>query len=106
MASSAVIHVEVAYARPEQQAVLPLTVAPGTTVEQAVQLSGLLERFPEIDLSRNKVGIFGALTRLDRPLQEHDRVEIYRPLCGDPRELRRRRIAQGKARQSKPSLPD
>lgn len=106
MTSSAAIHVEVAYARPEEQAVVKLTVAIGTTVEQAVELSGILERFPEIDLSRNKLGIFGEITVLDRPLQEHDRVEIYRPLRGDPRELRRRRIAQSKARRTEQSSPD
>jgi putative ubiquitin-RnfH superfamily antitoxin RatB of RatAB toxin-antitoxin module len=98
MTSCCAIYVEVAYARAEEQAVVPLTVAKGTTVGQAVNLSGLLERFPEIDLSRSKVGIFGELTSLDRLLQAHDRVEIYRPLCGDPRELRRRRIAQGRGR--------
>lgn len=97
------ISVEVAYARPEEQVVVTLTVAKGTTVEQAIELSGILERFPEIDLSRSKVGVFGELTSLHRPLQAHDRVELYRPLCGDPRELRRRRIAQGKARTEQSS---
>lgn len=101
MDDSQAINIEVAYARPEQQAVVALTVTVGTTVEQAVRLSGILERFPEIDLSRNKVGIFGEHTVLERPLQAHDRVEIYRPLCGDPRELRRRRMAKAKARPPK-----
>ena len=97
MTTAAAINVEVAYARPEEQAVIALTVAIGTTVEQAIELSKVLERFPEIDLSQSQVGIFGELTSLERRLQAHDRIEIYRPLHGDPRELRRRRIAQGKA---------
>lgn len=98
MTTPAAINVEVAYARPEQQALVTLSVAIGTTVAQAIESSGILKRFPEIDLSHSKVGIFGELTALDQPLQAHDRIEIYRALCGDPRELRRRRIAQGKAR--------
>lgn len=103
MTSSATIDVEVAYARPEEQSVIALTVAIGTTAEQAVEWSGILKRFPEIDLSRSRIGIFGELTSLDHCLQDRDRVEIYRPLCGDPRELRRRRIAQGKRRREPPS---
>lgn len=88
--------VEVAYARPEEQLIIELEVAPGTTVAQAIETSGILERFPEIDLARNKVGIFGKLTSLDIPLRDKDRVEIYRPLIADPKEVRRRRAAQGK----------
>jgi putative ubiquitin-RnfH superfamily antitoxin RatB of RatAB toxin-antitoxin module len=89
--------VEVAYARPDEQLILGLDVEPGTRVEQAIRRSGILERFPEIDLERNKVGIFGKLTRLDAPLRDRDRVEIYRALIADPKEVRRQRAAQGKA---------
>jgi hypothetical protein len=88
--------VEVAYARPEEQLIIELEVAPGTTVAQAIETSGLLERFPEIDLARNKVGVFGRLTPLETPLRDKDRVEIYRPLIADPKEVRRRRAAQSK----------
>jgi hypothetical protein len=91
------IRVEVAYALPHQQVVLPLRLAPGSTVAQAIDASGILARFPEIDLAQNKVGIFGKLTRLDSALRNHDRVEIYRPLVADPKEVRRKRAEDGKA---------
>jgi len=90
------IQVEVAYALPEQQLILPITVAAGTKVEDAIRLSGILERFPEIDLSQNKVGVFSKLTPLDAVVRNKDRVEIYRPLIADPKEVRRRRADEGK----------
>ena len=67
---------EVAYALPEEQVVIPLSVERGTTLEQAIARSGVLEQFPGIDLGENKVGIFGKLAKLDTPLREGDRVEI------------------------------
>lgn len=91
------IHIEVAYALPEQQVILALTVRPGTNVEDAIKLSGILERFPEIDLTQHKVGIFSKLTKLDAVPREKDRVEIYRPLIADPKEVRRKRAEEGKA---------
>nr|WP_207146450.1 RnfH family protein [Ectothiorhodospira mobilis] len=87
------MQIEVAYAKPDDQAVLEVTLPAGATVEEAIRASGILERFPEIDLSTNKVGIYGKLTRLDAPLRDRDRVEIYRPLIADPRAARRRRAA-------------
>lgn len=90
------IAVEVVFARPDRQPVLLVELAAGSTVEQAIRGSGILERFPEIDLDRNRVGVFGKLTRLDRVLKAGDRVEIYRPLIGDPKEIRRRLAAEGK----------
>jgi hypothetical protein len=95
--SSYKMTVEVAYARPDIQVIIPLEVAPGTTVEQAIQQSGVLTRFPEIDLAVNKVGIFGKLGKLDQILREKDRVEIYRKLIADPKEIRKQRAAEGKA---------
>ncbi|MBU3736726.1 MAG: RnfH family protein [Methylobacterium sp.] len=89
--------VEVAYATPQKQLIIPLKVAPGTTAEQAVLASGVLQKFPEIDLAQNKLGIFGKLIKNDLELREHDRVEIYRPLIADPKEVRRQRAAEGKA---------
>ncbi|MGM0680084.1 MAG: RnfH family protein [Pseudomonadota bacterium] len=86
--------VEVAYARPDEQVLIPLEVAPGTTVQQAIELSGVLEHFAEIDLAKNKLGIFGKITRPDTELRERDRIEIYRPLIADPKESRRRRAAK------------
>lgn len=95
MALPALIDIEVAYARPEEQVTVALSVPVGTTVAEAVELAGFLRRFPEIDLRRNRLGVFGELTSPDRLVQEHDRVEIYRPLYADPRELRRQRMACG-----------
>ncbi len=94
--STAFIAIEVAYAEPDTQVIIPLTVAEGTTIEQAVQQSGVLETFPDIDLAVNKVGIFGKLSKLDKTLREKDRIEIYRKLIADPKEVRKQRAAQGK----------
>ncbi len=90
------IEVEVAYALPEEQELVALEVPAGTTVEEAIRLSGILDRHPEIDLQVNKVGIFGKVTRPSTVLRPGDRVEIYRPLKADPKEVRRRRTAKGK----------
>lgn len=90
------ITVEVAYARPDQQLIIPLKVAPGTTLEQAIEQSGILQRFEEIDLDKNKLGIFGKLSKKAAELKDGDRVEIYRPLIADPKEVRRKREAEGK----------
>ena len=83
--------VEVAYATPEQQVIVTLTLPEGGTVEQAIHASGLLNRFPEIDGTDIKAGIFGSVCKLDEPLKQGDRVEIYRPLLHDPKEARRQR---------------
>jgi uncharacterized protein len=90
------IQVEVAYAIPAQQVILPIKVTAGATVEEAIKLSGILERFPEIQLEQAKVGIFSKLTKLDSVLRDKDRVEIYRPLIADPKEVRRKRAEEGK----------
>ena len=89
--------VEIAYATPEEQVILRLDTAPGVTLRQAIEKSGILTRFPEIDLAVNKVGVFGKAAKLDAVLTAGDRVEIYRPLIADPKEARKRRAAQGKA---------
>jgi uncharacterized protein len=91
------IPIEIAYALPSQQIILKLQIEEGATAEQAIRVSGILEKFPEIDLEQNKIGIFGKLGKLDAVLREHDRVEIYRPLIADPKEVRRQRAAEGKA---------
>jgi putative ubiquitin-RnfH superfamily antitoxin RatB of RatAB toxin-antitoxin module len=96
VAEQAKIRVEVAYARLREQVLLELDVAAGTTAHQAIQQCGILQRFPEIDLAENKIGIFGKVTKLDTPLQAGDRVEIYRPLIADPKEQRKKRAAAGK----------
>lgn len=90
------IQVEVAYARPDRQVILPVMLPAGVTIEQAIEQSGVLSEFPEIDLGQNKVGIFGKLSKKTAELRPGDRVEIYRPLLADPKEVRRRREAEGK----------
>ncbi len=96
MADDEMLNIEVAYALPAHQVLLALRIRAGTTVREAVEQSGILESFPDIDLGSNQVGIFGKLTKLDHPLREGDRVEIYRPLIADPKEVRRLRAAKGK----------
>jgi len=90
------IPVEVAYALPGKQVILGMDVVPGATLEEVIRASGILDRFPEIDLGKNKIGIFGKLGRLGDTLLAGDRVEIYRPLIADPKEVRKQRAAQGK----------
>jgi len=91
------IHVELTYALPAQQVLIAVDVPVGTTVGQLVELSGILEQFPDINVGKtNKLGIFGKLTKSNTVLREKDRVEIYRPLIADPKEVRRRRAAEGK----------
>lgn len=94
---SETINIEVVYALPYEQNLLQLQVPEGTTVAAAVEQSGLLEKYPEIDLGKNKLGIFGKLTKKDTELRDRDRVEIYRPLIADPKEIRRQRAEAGKA---------
>ena len=85
------LNVEVAYARPDQQLVVPVQAPINCTAEQAIKLSGILNDFPEIDLNNNKVGIFSQICSLSQQLQENDRVEIYRSLTINPMEARRQR---------------
>ncbi|QMA41129.1 RnfH family protein [Citrobacter freundii] len=91
MSASAKIVVEVAYALPEKQYLQRLTLQQGATVEEAIRASGLLELRTDIDLSKNKVGIYSRSVKLADVLHDGDRVEIYRPLIADPKELRRQR---------------
>ena len=88
------IDVEVAYANPEQQVIVALKMPEGTTAEQAILASNLLNRFPEIDGADLKVGIFGSVCKLYQLLRQGDRVEFYRPLIHDPKEARRQRAAK------------
>lgn len=90
------INIEVAYARPEKQVILPLKVAKGTTIEAAIRQSGILDSFPEIDIALCKVGIFSKLSKKNTVLRKKDRIEIYRPLIADPKEIRKKRAADGK----------
>ena len=87
----AALKIQVCYALPDSTTLLELTLPAGSTVKQAIDTSGLLARFPEIDLSVQKVGVFGKLKPLDAVLHDGDRIEIYRALQADPMESRRRR---------------
>lgn len=91
------IQVEVVYAQPERQDVVGISLPAGSTVGQAIEASGLLAKHPEIDLAKNKLGIYAKLAGVDTALRDRDRVEIYRPLIADPKEVRKQRAAKGKA---------
>lgn len=97
------VAIEIAYALPEAQTLLSLDVPAGTTLLQAVQLSGILQRFPEIDAARASYGIFSKIEKspAERVLQAGDRIEIYRPLLIDPKEARKARAEKARARRIK-----
>ncbi len=96
MENADLMEVEVAYALPETQMIVPVKVHTDATIEEAIEHSGILETFPEIDLKKNKVGVFGKLAKLSATLRPGDRIEIYRHLIADPKEVRRQRAAEGK----------
>ncbi|HEY9031004.1 MAG TPA: RnfH family protein [Kangiella sp.] len=90
------ITVEVCYALPEKQTLLSLEVEASATIEEIVSQSGIIELHPEIDLTQNKVGIFSKLAKLTDTLHDGDRIEIYRPLIADPKEVRKQRAEKNK----------
>ena len=92
----ATIDVEIVFALPEKQLLVPLTMQEGATVADAIDASALESNFPEFDLAQCAVGIWGQLAERDRVLANGDRVELYRTLQMDPREARRRLAAAGK----------
>ena len=92
--------VEVAYELPDKQSLVSLEVKEGTTIKEAIEASGVLDTYAQIDLTRDKVGIFSKFAALDTVLREKDRVEIYRPLIADPKKVRKERAAKGKAMRS------
>jgi uncharacterized protein len=94
------MNIEVAYALEDKQTLLSLEVEEGVTLKQAIELSGILDSYPQIDLLKDKTGIFGKITKLDAVLRDQDRVEIYRPLIADPKQVRKERAAQGKKMRS------
>jgi putative ubiquitin-RnfH superfamily antitoxin RatB of RatAB toxin-antitoxin module len=85
------IRVEVAYGTPQRQVVLRVRVAANSTLAQAIEASGIRKEFPDLEVDPGRVGIFGRKAALDDPLRDGDRVEIYRPLLVDPKEVRRAR---------------
>lgn len=86
------IDIEVAYAAVDRQMLIPLSIAANSTVAQAISASGILDSFPEIDLERQKVGIFNQICRLDQICRAGNRIEIYRPLAQNPMQARRGRL--------------
>ena len=85
------VAIEVAYALPNEQVLIALTVPEGSTVEQAIELSGIKKRFPDTDFSTLKYGIWSRVVPVDQTVREGDRIELYRPLIADPKEARRAR---------------
>tara|TARA_B100001142_G_scaffold327565_1_gene385471 strand:- start:875 stop:1168 length:294 start_codon:yes stop_codon:yes gene_type:complete len=94
MADDKNITVEILYIEPGSQNSLMLKMPQGSSIHEAIYCSGVLRRFPEIDLTVNKVGIFSKICSLDTLFCEGDRIEIYRPLVTDPKEARRRRAIE------------
>lgn len=92
--------IEVAYALRHKQTLINIEVDDNASVEDAILQSNILKKYPEINLKKNKIGIFGKITSLDVKLREKDRVEIYRPLIADPKEVRKQRAAEGKIMRS------
>ena len=91
MAETSMLRVQVCYVQPDDSFIAELALPAGATLAQAVRDSGVLQRYPAIDLGKQKLGIFGKVKPADTILREGDRVEIYRPLLADPKETRRRR---------------
>jgi putative ubiquitin-RnfH superfamily antitoxin RatB of RatAB toxin-antitoxin module len=90
----AALRVEVVYALPGGQDAVSVEVAPGSTLRDAIQASGLIARHPEIDLERQKIGVYGKVKAAQAPAAQGDRIEIYRALAVEPKEARRRRAAR------------
>ena len=97
--NATLIPIEVAYASSMQSWLIPLSVKEGSTIQQAIVSSGILELCPEINLEINKVGIFSKTIALDTLLRAGDRIEIYRPLILDPKEARRLRAEKVKQKE-------
>mgnify|MGYP000349934059 FL=1 len=92
--------VEVAYALPDKQSLVSLEVEKGATLKDAIEASGILDSFEQIDLIKDRVGIFSKFATLDTILREKDRVEIYRPLVADPKKARKERASEVEAMRS------
>ncbi|MAT91253.1 MAG: RnfH family protein [Halioglobus sp.] len=97
--SAQTIKVEVAYALPQKQAILEVEVPDGSSALEAARLSGIVDRFEGLDLDDAKLGIFGKVVSPAQVLSDGDRVEIYRPLVADPKEVRKARAARARERR-------
>jgi len=90
------INIELIYPLPDEQFLMTIEVEQGITVEKAIELSGILQKYPQIDLKINKVGVFSKTVKLTETLREGDRIEIYRALIADPKEVRKKKAMQNK----------
>lgn len=90
------INIEVVYGLPQQQTLLSLEVDVDLSVEECITLSGIAQQYPEIDLTDNKVGIWNRTCKLTDTVKDGDRIEIYRPLIADPKEVRKKRAEKAK----------
>ncbi|MGO1298091.1 MAG: RnfH family protein [Vibrio sp.] len=93
------IHVEVVYALPHEQRVINVMAKQDMTAEQIIEQSGVLAMYPEIDLDKNSIGVFSRNIKRDSTVRDGDRIEIYRPLLADPKDIRRKRAEQAKKKQ-------
>ena len=93
---SKAINVEIVYALPDEQVILTEAVPKGTAIKDVLIKSNLFEIYPELVLDEMEVGIFGKLVKMDQGARDRDRIEIYRPLIADPKEVRKRKAAEGK----------
>lgn len=94
--SSDMIDVEVAYALPTEQSLLLVKVPEDTEIKEVIIQSKILQEHPELELDKLDVGIFGKISKINQKVRNRDRIEIYRPLIADPKEVRKRRAAEGK----------
>ena len=90
------LHIELIYALPDEQEIYAIKVDENTSVEQAINQSKILQRYSEIDLAINKIGIFSKVCQLTDKLRDGDRIEIYRPLIIEPKEARKARAIKQK----------
>jgi len=93
--SESVVDVEVAFAKPDKQLIIPVKLEAGSSVQHAINESGIFNQFPEIDLTKLKVGVFGKVCDIEKTVEQGDRVEIYRPLTQNPMDARRNRAVAG-----------
>lgn len=96
MANPELIPIEVVYPLPHEQLLLEAQVPEGASIRDGILASGVLERYPELNLEMLEAGVFGKLAKLDQVLRARDRIEIYRPLIADPKAVRKQRAAEGK----------
>ena len=90
------VTVELIYPLPHEQILFAFVVDEGATIREGILASGVLDKYPELDIEAMKVGIFGKLAPMTTKLRAKDRIEIYRPLIADPKEVRKQRAAAGK----------